>query len=174
MTGISLHMQWPLTSQFHGSVSQREQLVFRYGSNSTPKWVELTKSHFPLLQCLRHFSAPCTSSAIEKKTFLFTLCLCTYIVWNKNTFLYTLYLHRINLKIVFFRKLSLPRMKFKKTPACAHNTLSEIYLHILNKTGQSSSQGVKALPRREFLKTHVGANFVPMWRIGTNWAGRHC
>jgi hypothetical protein len=28
MTGISLHRQWPLTSQLHGSVSQREQLVF--------------------------------------------------------------------------------------------------------------------------------------------------
>jgi hypothetical protein len=28
MTGISLHMQWPLTSQLHGSVSQREQLFF--------------------------------------------------------------------------------------------------------------------------------------------------
>jgi hypothetical protein len=28
MTGIFLHMQWPLTSQLHGSVSQREQLVF--------------------------------------------------------------------------------------------------------------------------------------------------
>jgi hypothetical protein len=28
MTGISLHMQWPLTSQSHGSVSQREQLDF--------------------------------------------------------------------------------------------------------------------------------------------------
>jgi hypothetical protein len=28
MTGISLHMQWPLTSQLHGSVSQREQLDF--------------------------------------------------------------------------------------------------------------------------------------------------
>jgi hypothetical protein len=27
MTGISSHMQWPLTSQLHGSVSQREQLV---------------------------------------------------------------------------------------------------------------------------------------------------
>jgi hypothetical protein len=25
MTGISLHMQWPLTSQLHGSISQREQ-----------------------------------------------------------------------------------------------------------------------------------------------------
>jgi hypothetical protein len=37
MTGNSLHMQWPLTSQSHGDVSQREQLVFRYGSNSTPK-----------------------------------------------------------------------------------------------------------------------------------------
>jgi hypothetical protein len=35
MTGISLHMQWPLTSQSHGIVSQREQLVFCYGSNST-------------------------------------------------------------------------------------------------------------------------------------------
>jgi hypothetical protein len=27
MTINSLHMQWPLTSQLHGSVSQREQLV---------------------------------------------------------------------------------------------------------------------------------------------------
>jgi hypothetical protein len=36
MTGISFHMQWPLTSQLHGSVSQREQLVFHYGSISTP------------------------------------------------------------------------------------------------------------------------------------------
>jgi hypothetical protein len=37
MTGISLHMQWPLTFQSHGSFSQREQLFFCYGSNSTPK-----------------------------------------------------------------------------------------------------------------------------------------
>jgi hypothetical protein len=36
MTDNSLHMQWPLTSQSHGSVSQREQLFFCYGSNSTP------------------------------------------------------------------------------------------------------------------------------------------
>jgi hypothetical protein len=28
MTGISLRMQWPLTYQLHGSVSQRERLVF--------------------------------------------------------------------------------------------------------------------------------------------------
>jgi hypothetical protein len=28
MNGISLQMQWPLTSQLHGSVYQREQLVF--------------------------------------------------------------------------------------------------------------------------------------------------
>jgi hypothetical protein len=27
MTGISLHMQWPLTSQLHGSVSQRRPWV---------------------------------------------------------------------------------------------------------------------------------------------------
>jgi hypothetical protein len=40
MTGISLHMQWPLTSQLHGSVSQREQLFFRYGSNSTPTYLK--------------------------------------------------------------------------------------------------------------------------------------
>jgi hypothetical protein len=37
MTGNSLHMQWPLTSQSHGSVSQREHLVFHYRSNSTPE-----------------------------------------------------------------------------------------------------------------------------------------
>jgi hypothetical protein len=41
MTCNSLHMQWPLTSQFHGSVSQREQLVFRYGSNSMPKFCSI-------------------------------------------------------------------------------------------------------------------------------------
>jgi uncharacterized membrane protein YhfC len=28
MTGISLHMQWPLTSQLNGKVSRREQLFF--------------------------------------------------------------------------------------------------------------------------------------------------
>jgi hypothetical protein len=28
LAGISLHMQWPLTSQSHGSFSQREQLFF--------------------------------------------------------------------------------------------------------------------------------------------------
>jgi hypothetical protein len=27
MTGISLHMQWPLTSQLHGNVSQRAILI---------------------------------------------------------------------------------------------------------------------------------------------------
>jgi hypothetical protein len=46
MTGISLYMQWPLTSQSHGSVSQREQLVFHYGSNSMPLQVCLQKSDF--------------------------------------------------------------------------------------------------------------------------------
>jgi hypothetical protein len=35
MTGISLHMQWPLTSQLH--VSQREQLVF--------VWIKLHATH---------------------------------------------------------------------------------------------------------------------------------
>jgi hypothetical protein len=37
MTGISLLMQWPLTSQSHGKFYQREQLFFSlpYGSNST-------------------------------------------------------------------------------------------------------------------------------------------
>jgi hypothetical protein len=28
MTGISLHMQWPLTSQLRGSFSQREQCTY--------------------------------------------------------------------------------------------------------------------------------------------------
>jgi hypothetical protein len=35
MTGISLHMQWPLTSQLHGSVSHREQLFF-FITDQTP------------------------------------------------------------------------------------------------------------------------------------------
>jgi hypothetical protein len=43
MTSNSLHMQWPLTSQSHGSVSQREQLVFRYGSNS----MRLSNKEYP-------------------------------------------------------------------------------------------------------------------------------
>jgi hypothetical protein len=43
-----LHMQWPLTSRLHGSVSQREQLVFLL-------WIKLLRvgvilSHFDLLQ----------------------------------------------------------------------------------------------------------------------------
>jgi hypothetical protein len=42
MTGISLHMQWPLTSRPHGSVSQREKMVF--GMDQTP--------HPPLDDCL--------------------------------------------------------------------------------------------------------------------------
>jgi hypothetical protein len=35
MTGISLHMQRPLTSQSHGSIL-KENNFFCYGSNSTP------------------------------------------------------------------------------------------------------------------------------------------
>jgi hypothetical protein len=35
MTSISLHIQWPLTSQLHGSVSQREQLFF-FVTDQTP------------------------------------------------------------------------------------------------------------------------------------------
>jgi hypothetical protein len=46
MTGISLHMRWPLTSQLHGSVSQREQLVFRYGSNPMPNVETITDNVF--------------------------------------------------------------------------------------------------------------------------------
>jgi hypothetical protein len=34
-------MQYPLTSQWHGSVSQRGQLVLHYGSNSTPWLLQL-------------------------------------------------------------------------------------------------------------------------------------
>jgi hypothetical protein len=36
MTGISLHMQWPLTSQSHGTVSQKEQLFF-FVTDQTPR-----------------------------------------------------------------------------------------------------------------------------------------
>jgi hypothetical protein len=45
-------MQWPLTSQSHGSFSQREQLVFRYGSNSKspkgPLFTGTAKGPWPL------------------------------------------------------------------------------------------------------------------------------
>jgi hypothetical protein len=40
MTGNALHMQWPLTSQSHGSVSQREQwqqMIFCQKINSVPQ-----------------------------------------------------------------------------------------------------------------------------------------
>jgi hypothetical protein len=51
MTGISMRMQWPLTSQSHGSVSQIEQLVFHYRSNSTPQDHEMfTFGAFQLTQ----------------------------------------------------------------------------------------------------------------------------
>jgi hypothetical protein len=53
MTGNSLHMQWLLTSQLHGSVSQREQLVFRYGSNSTPMLTQL--NNLPLIPVIISF-----------------------------------------------------------------------------------------------------------------------
>jgi hypothetical protein len=36
MTGISLHMQWLLTSQSHGNVFQREQMFF-FVTNLTPR-----------------------------------------------------------------------------------------------------------------------------------------
>jgi hypothetical protein len=42
MASITLYMQWPLTFQSHGSFSQREQLVFCYGSNSMPNLRILT------------------------------------------------------------------------------------------------------------------------------------
>jgi hypothetical protein len=35
MTGIFLHMQWPLTSQSHGSILKENNCFFCYGSNST-------------------------------------------------------------------------------------------------------------------------------------------
>jgi hypothetical protein len=34
--GISLHVQWPLTSQWHGSFLKENNCCFCYGSNSTP------------------------------------------------------------------------------------------------------------------------------------------
>jgi hypothetical protein len=54
MTGISLHMQWPLTSQLHGSVSQREQLFFCYGANSMPMFYNIKIFRTP--HFLGHFS----------------------------------------------------------------------------------------------------------------------
>jgi hypothetical protein len=37
MTGISLHMQWPLTSQSHGNFSQRKQLFFVTDQTPRPR-----------------------------------------------------------------------------------------------------------------------------------------
>jgi hypothetical protein len=47
MTGISLLMQWPLTSQLHGSVSQREQLFFF--TDQTPRMLVDTWKWFILV-----------------------------------------------------------------------------------------------------------------------------
>jgi hypothetical protein len=47
MTGISLHMQWPLTSQSHGSFSQKEQLVRKTALKTSP---EATDCHEPVGQ----------------------------------------------------------------------------------------------------------------------------
>jgi hypothetical protein len=50
-----LHMQRPLTSQSHCSISQREQLVFCYGSKSTPNFgrfsVESKNLTFSIKNC---------------------------------------------------------------------------------------------------------------------------
>jgi hypothetical protein len=46
MTGISLHMQWPLTYQLHGRVSQREQsMFFVYSQSSLSKDRRLDPRH---------------------------------------------------------------------------------------------------------------------------------
>jgi hypothetical protein len=50
-------MQWPLTSQSHGIVSQREQLFFCYGSNSTIKVVLLPVQEKMLISYRVHFVA---------------------------------------------------------------------------------------------------------------------
>jgi hypothetical protein len=52
MTSISLHMQWPMTSQSHGSLSQREQLVFHYRSNSTPNFENQNIALFKTIKTL--------------------------------------------------------------------------------------------------------------------------
>jgi hypothetical protein len=56
MTGISLHMQWPLTSQLHGSVFQREQLVkiIAFVMSRVARWHGLTPK--PPILC--HFKKP--------------------------------------------------------------------------------------------------------------------
>jgi hypothetical protein len=50
MTGISLHMQWPLTSQLRGSVSQGEQMDF-FVTDLTPTNAVVT---YVLLDCTVH------------------------------------------------------------------------------------------------------------------------
>jgi hypothetical protein len=59
MTDISLHMQWPLTSQSHGSVSQREQLVFllriKLHEEANPTDFEFTTTTPPLFENLLCF-----------------------------------------------------------------------------------------------------------------------
>jgi hypothetical protein len=49
-------MQWPLTSQLHGSVSQREQLVFIYGSNSMPGDPDFLLQFLSGFLCLKGYS----------------------------------------------------------------------------------------------------------------------
>jgi hypothetical protein len=48
LTGISLHMQWPLTSQLHGSVSQREQFGIFYNHWVYTYW---TFGNFVVIWC---------------------------------------------------------------------------------------------------------------------------
>jgi hypothetical protein len=43
MIGISLHIQWPLTSQSHGSILKENNWFVPYGSNSMPNIYFLTK-----------------------------------------------------------------------------------------------------------------------------------
>jgi hypothetical protein len=61
MTGNSLHMQWPLTYQSHGSVSQREQLVTLFVLIITllPKLFRLQNRRHILLRSFRERAFLC-------------------------------------------------------------------------------------------------------------------
>jgi hypothetical protein len=62
-------MQWPLTSQLHGSVSQTEQLVFHYGSNSMPL-ILIFKTPYAAIEGLIQQHYKRAGFYIESKEFL--------------------------------------------------------------------------------------------------------
>jgi Na+/glutamate symporter len=76
MTSISLHVQWPLTSQTHGSFLKEKNSFFHYISNIT----------YQTLECYDRYLLAMLTASIEltllrsKKLAIFLIFMCKWII----------------------------------------------------------------------------------------------